>query len=213
MPHIPTENNDMGHGDDMNPFGWGNNSMNHNTKDRFGNMQNQDQQKQGQGNQGQENRYTNMNNNQNKNSNMGNNFRNTESQNKGLGSNMHKQDGQSIDAEKMEQEILDIVHKSWGSYCSSCGTKKSRTDLKVVKKVGPIMQIVSECKNCQLKTMISAVSTQLGLAVQVMQSRTDAKSNEFNKFAEKVTPYDYLDFYNQLKSIDNSRDLIGLINK
>lgn len=118
---------------------------------------------------------------------------------------------QNNDQIENSKEILDLVFKNWGSYCSSCGSKKSIDDLKLLKVQGPILQIMSECNSCGLKTMISTINTQYGIGMQISQMRSDTKASEMAKFKSKLTRQDLLDFYNELNKINNSKDLLKSI--
>jgi hypothetical protein len=112
--------------------------------------------------------------------------------------------------ENMDDKWMELISKSWGNFCSSCGTKKDPSKLKVFRKVGPATQVLSECESCGLKTIITVIPN---VGMQINQIRTDVTSpQEFEKFNTPVTPNDYLDFYNQTKDINTINDLIKLIN-
>lgn len=111
--------------------------------------------------------------------------------------------------DKMDSKWMDLISKSWGNYCSSCGAQKDPSKLKVLRKVGPATQVLSECEACGLKTIITVIPN---VGMQINQIRTDVTPQEFENFTTPVTSNDYLDFYNQTKNIMNTGDLIKLIN-
>lgn len=111
--------------------------------------------------------------------------------------------------DEMDEKMMEMVSKSWGNFCSSCGAKKDPTKLKVLRKLGPATQVLSECEDCGLKTIITLIPN---VGMQVHQVRTDVSPNEFDEFNTPVTSNDYLDFYNKTKNINNANDLIRLIN-
>jgi hypothetical protein len=111
--------------------------------------------------------------------------------------------------EEMDSKWMELISKSWGNYCSSCGAQKDPTKLKVFRKVGPATQVLSECESCGLKTIITVIPN---VGMQINQIRTDVSPQEFEHFNAPVTSNDYLDFYNETKNIDNASDLIKLIN-
>lgn len=112
--------------------------------------------------------------------------------------------------ENIDKSLLDLIAKNWGSYCPSCGAKKDLANLKIVRKLGPATQILSECEKCSMKTLITAFPN---LGMHINQIRTDLNSNEFERFASPITLDDYLDFYNKIKNITSVNDLINTIDK
>lgn len=109
-----------------------------------------------------------------------------------------------------DKNLINFVSKSWGSFCSSCGSKKDEASLKVLRKVGPATQLISECTSCGMKTMITALPN---LGMQINQIRSDLNSKEIENFILPVTPDDYLNFYNRVKSVDSANDLIKIIKE
>ncbi len=112
--------------------------------------------------------------------------------------------------EPLDGKIKEMISKSWGNYCSSCGAKKDAGKLKIFKKVGPATQILSECEECGLKTLITVIPN---IGMQINQIRTDiVDPQEFERFNGPVTTNDYLNFYNSTKDIRTASDLINAIN-
>jgi hypothetical protein len=111
--------------------------------------------------------------------------------------------------DKMDSKWMDLISKSWGNFCSSCGAQKDPAKLKVFRKVGPATQVLSECESCGLKTIITVIPN---VGMQINQICTDVGPQEFDQFNSPVTSNDYLDFYNETKNIINTNDLIKLIN-
>lgn len=132
---------------------------------------------------------------------------------KGKNSNKDGSGAGSEVSKDMEKELMDLIFKNWGAYCSSCGAKKTRENLKVYKRMGSVVQILSECSNCGMKMLISALPTQMGIAMQISQMRSDANDNEMVTLTTPVTSNDYLEFYNKIKKISSSSGLIEIIDK
>jgi hypothetical protein len=118
------------------------------------------------------------------------------------------ENGQNLDG--TDKKLIDIISKNWGSFCSSCGVEKDLTKIKVIKKTNSLTQVISECTNCGMKTLITAFPN---LGMHINQLRTDIRANEFEKFTTPISSNDYLYFYNEIKDIVTSKDLLNLINK
>lgn len=122
---------------------------------------------------------------------------------------MKNQSSNKEDANSIDPNLMNFITKSWGNYCSACGHKKNEDSLKVLRKVGQATQLISECDNCGMKTMITALPN---LGMQINQIRNDLNTKEFELFTLPITADDYLNFYNEIKSIDNTSDLINKIS-
>lgn len=118
---------------------------------------------------------------------------------------MNPQESNSIDP-----NLMSFITKSWGNFCSACGHKKGETSLKILRKIGLATQLVSECDNCGMKTMITALPN---FGMQVNQIRNDLNTKEFEIFTLPITADDYLNFYNEIKSVNRTSDLINIIKK
>jgi hypothetical protein len=111
----------------------------------------------------------------------------------------------------LDQNWIDLITKNWGRYCSSCGTEKDLSKLKVFRKVGPATQIISECESCGLKTLITAIPN---IGMQISQLRSDiADPQELERLTSPITSNDYLNFYNATKDVKNTNELINIIKK
>ena len=102
------------------------------------------------------------------------------------------------------------ISKNWGNYCSSCGGLKDSNGLKLLRKVGPAMQFVSECTQCGLKTVITLMPN---VGMQVTQLRNDVSPQEFENFDTPITSNDYLEFYRAIKDLEKAGDLIKFLHK
>ena len=111
---------------------------------------------------------------------------------------------------EIDKNLLDLIAKNWGSYCPSCGAQKDLDKLKIIRKMGSATQILSECEQCGMKTIITAFPN---LGMHINQIRTDLNTSEIERFTSPVTSEDYLDFYNKVKKVQNTNDLINMINK
>lgn len=120
-----------------------------------------------------------------------------------------KNQNREEESSSIDPNLLNFVSKSWGNYCSSCGHKKPDNNLKVLKKLGPATQLISECGKCGMKTMITALPN---LGMQINQIRNDLNTKEFEVFNLPITPDDYLNFYNEIKSVSFTNDLINIIS-
>lgn len=116
---------------------------------------------------------------------------------------------ESLEDSKVNKDLMDLISKSWGNYCSSCGEKKDPSKLKVFRKIGPATQILSECEKCGLKTILTIIPN---LGMQISQIRSDISPQEFERFQGPITSNDYLDFYNESRNVSTTNDLIKLIN-
>lgn len=117
----------------------------------------------------------------------------------------HNENLDGVDNKWKEQ-----IAKNWGNYCSSCGALKNSDTLKLLRKIGPAMQFVSECSSCGLKTIITLMPN---VGMQVTQLRTDVTPQEFERFNKPVTSNDYLEFYRKVKDLKKVEDLIRFLHK
>jgi hypothetical protein len=111
----------------------------------------------------------------------------------------------------LDSNWVELIQKNWGKYCSSCGAEKDLTKMKVFRKVGPVTQIISECQNCGMKTLITSVPN---IGMHINQIRTDMTDPaELERLTSPVTSNDYLNFYNETKNIMSTKELISMLNK
>lgn len=110
----------------------------------------------------------------------------------------------------MDDKLRDQISKNWGNFCSSCGSIKDQSSIKLLRKNGPLYQYISECNSCGLKTIINLIPN---LGMQVTQMRTDISYNEISRFDKPITSHDYLEFYQQIKKVESAKDLINLLQK
>lgn len=113
--------------------------------------------------------------------------------------------------EGVDKGLVELILKNWGKYCSSCGKPKDLSKMQVFRKMGPVTQIVSECEECGMKTLITSIPN---LGMHINQIRTDMTDpKELGRLTTPVTSNDYLDFYNELKNIKSTADLINSLDK
>jgi hypothetical protein len=110
----------------------------------------------------------------------------------------------------LDSNWIDLIQKNWGKFCSACGAQKDLTKMKIFRKVGPVTQILSECENCGMKTLITSVPN---IGMHINQIRTDMTDpNELERLTSPVTSNDYLNFYNEIKNLKSTSDLIKVLN-
>jgi hypothetical protein len=119
-------------------------------------------------------------------------------------------DYENMTNQSIDKNLVDLIAKNWGTFCSSCGAQKDLAKLRTFKKVGPATQILSECEKCGMKTLITAFPN---LGMHINQIRNDLNSEEFERFSAPITSNDYLDFYNEIKNVTHSDKLMQLLNK
>lgn len=116
---------------------------------------------------------------------------------------------QNKNSNPIDKNLLDLISKHWGAYCPSCGGKKDLNELKIIRKVGNVSQLLSECRGCGMKTFITAFPN---LGMHISQIKSDLDGNEFSNFNAPITNEDYLNFYSATKNLSNLNDLINHIN-
>lgn len=111
----------------------------------------------------------------------------------------------------LDSNWIELIQKNWGKYCSSCGAQKDLTKMKIFRKIGPVTQIISECEKCGMKTLITSVPN---IGMHINQIRTDMTDpNELERLTTPVTSNDYLNFYNEIKNIHSTKELINVLDK
>lgn len=125
--------------------------------------------------------------------------------------NQNYNNDQNTDNGNLDSNWIDLIQKNWGKFCSSCGAQKDLSKMRIFRKVGPVTQILSECENCGMKTLITSVPN---IGMHINQIRTDMTDpNELERLSTPVTSNDYLNFYNEIKNIDTMNDLINVLKK
>lgn len=120
-------------------------------------------------------------------------------------------DGNNHNYETNEiNKLKDLIAKSWGNYCSSCGAHKGSDSLRLLRRIGPAVQFISECPLCGVKTVITLVPN---MGMQITQLRNDISANEFDKFDSPLTSNDFLEFYKATKDIQTTDQLMKFLNK
>jgi hypothetical protein len=110
-----------------------------------------------------------------------------------------------------EEFLIQALLTQWGSFCNSCGAKRSTENIKIMKRSSEMIVLHINCNNCKAGHFISYQDKAPTFAMQPYTA-TDLQTDELNKLENpSVSTDDLIDAFMALDKVNDADKFLSLI--